>query len=611
MKESGAKINLILGSHAHVPFGADAVEFENVYSGLLRPFVSCLYKYPRIQAALHYSGVLLYWIERSHPELFMLIEDMVTRRQVEMLGGGFYEPMMPLIPLQDKIGQIELLTTYLRRQFGKRPVGCWIPDFAWEQGLVSPLAACGMNYTFLSERQFSLAGGVKTPCVCEDQGKLIAVFPVMQSLEAALADSNINALLSSLPPNESENVISIFPDRINTGRDESMEYAWNRFFEELSLCESFVETTSPGKLLKNLTHFQKLYFPDSTSDPEIVPPRRFIIEHPEAGAIYSKMIFTNVLINQLKGDKSRKLSAREEIWKAQGSALFSKTGRNGLHNHVLRSAAYCSLIGAERATREKGKFAPSLIPFDFNMNGVQEWLFQDSKINCYVQSTGGGVFELDYMPRSWNYLDSCGGRTAFADRLLPAGTGAENLTYGIVDGARNCQKERYEPADLDKVRRKLRLVLPQAASGRKSPPFGSVEIEKTYQIKKDSLCVNYLLRNCGEKALAFQFGPEIDLALPADNEAVVRFFACKTEEADTPLARLLFNGADGLKIHDIKNEAQIVLAANRLFSGRISPVYIPDRETELYQAFCVMPLFPVSLAPGGSWELEFTLKFLN
>ena len=125
------KISLVLGSHAHVPYGADVSEFDRVYSDYVRPFVTSLYRYPEIQATLHYSGVLLHWIERSHSEMFMLIEDMVSRKQVEMLGGGFYEPMLPIIPLQDKIGQMELLTTYLRKQFGKRPVGCWIPGFTW------------------------------------------------------------------------------------------------------------------------------------------------------------------------------------------------------------------------------------------------------------------------------------------------------------------------------------------------------------------------------------------------------------------------------------------------------------------------------------------------
>ena len=53
----------------------------------------------------------------------MLINDMVKRKQLELLGGGFYDPILPVIPNSDRSGQIEALTTYLRKHFGKRPRG--------------------------------------------------------------------------------------------------------------------------------------------------------------------------------------------------------------------------------------------------------------------------------------------------------------------------------------------------------------------------------------------------------------------------------------------------------------------------------------------------------
>ena len=645
---AAAKMTLVLGSHAHVPYGSDPGEFEKTYTDQLLPFISSLNKYPRVQAALHYSGVLLHWIERSHPELFMLIEDMVVRKQIEMLGGGFYEPMLPIIPLQDKIGQIEFLTTYLRRHFGKRPQGCWIPAFAWEQSLVSPLAACGMGFTFLGERQFALAAGcgaaatgayADAPCICEDQGKVITVFPVLQSLETALAgghaDKSVSSLLTALRddfnkrrPEGTDYIVSIFPHKIHSG-GKSKEGAWSRFFEELSRCENFVETVIPGKLVKNLYSLQKLAFPDSPNTADAVSPRRFIVVNPEAGGIYAKMVFTNVLINQLRGDKSRKLSAREELWKAQGSSLFCRIGKQGLHNRLLRNAAYSALLGAERVTREKGKFSPSLAPFDFNMDGAEEWLFRDAKINCYVQSAGGGIFEMDYLPAAWNYLDTSGGRLAFADRLLPAALNVEDLSDSIVSAggavssrdavscgdavstARLCGGERYDICELDKVRRKLRLTLRPLSAGQKKIPFGTIEIEKTYVLKKDAVCVGYSLINRGTLPETFQFAPEIDLALPGEGDAFTRFFACKSTQADAALSRPVLHGADGLKIHDIKNEVQINLTANQPFDGKISPVYVCDDETgeKLYQALCIMPLFPVSLEPDGKWEIEFTLKF--
>ena len=609
------RISLVLGSHAHVPYGADTPEFENVYEYLMKPLVTSLYKFPKIQAALHYSGVLLHWVERSHPELFMLLEDMVGRKQVEMLGGGFYEPMLSIIPSQDKIGQIELLTTYLRKQFGKRPQGCWIPGFFWEQNLVSPLAACGMGFTFLGERQFALAGGAMAPSICEDQGKVITIFPVLQSMEESLAaGKGIGELMAALRDDcgrrgEGEAVVSIFPEGFGAEANESSIISWCRFFEELSCCENFVETVNPGKLMRNLKNMSKLYFPNSAGAENGIPPRRFIIENPEALRIYSKMIFTNVLINQLRGDKSRKQAAHNELWKAQSSVLFQRTGRQGLHNHLLRNTAYSALLEAERIARDKGKSASSLVPFDFNMDGEEEWLFQDAKINCYVQSSGGGIFELDYLPKAWNYLDTCRNRTSFADRLLPADIGSDNLVPGTVNDARICSNERYELADLDKVRRKLRLVLaPNPAS-----PFGTVEIEKLFQVKRDTISVGYSVRNNGSAAVSFQCAPEIDLALPGEGDAFVRFFVCKASAEDTPFSGQLLRDADGIKIHDIKNEVQITLAANRPFDGRICPLYLSEGEAgvKLYQAFCVMPLFSVSLQAGESWAVELTLKFTH
>jgi hypothetical protein len=605
-----AKIKLILGSHAHVPYGSNNAEFENVYTNLMRPFITSLYRYPGIQAVLHYSGVLLHWVERSHPELFMLINDMIARKQAEILGGGFYEPMLPIIPLQDKIGQIELLTTYIRRQFGKRPLGCWIPGFAWEQGLVSPLASCGMSFTFLGKRQFTLAGGNDAPCICEDQGKLITVFPVFRSIEEDLTKKNLLPILKNVNSIHNEEIVSIFPDKLNTGPDGSVDWAWGNFFDDLSNCESFVETVNPGRMLKSLKGIQKLCIPDSTRDADSVPPRRFVIVNPEAGGIYSKMIFTNMLINQLRGDKSRKLSAHEELWKAQGSDLFCSTGQR-LRNHVIRNAAYAALLRAEQVTRDKGKFTPSLVPFDFNMDGVEEWLFQDAKINCYVQSVGGGIFELDYQPKAWNYLDTCGGRLAFADSLLPKGAAVETTEHdgkkeAVRLSARLCYNERYELVELDKVRRKLRLLLRQAVAG----PFGSVEIEKLYQAKKDSIQVGYTITNRGASPEAFLFAPCIDLALPGEGETFARFYTCKPGLADTPVSALM-READCIKIHDIKNEVQITLSSGKPFDGQIAPVSVkdPDNGEEFHQAYCVMPVFNLTLEAGNSWETEFTLKF--
>jgi hypothetical protein len=279
-----------------------------------------------------------------------------------------------------------------------------------------------------------------------------------------------------------------------------------------------------------------------------------------------------------------------------------------VQNHTLRNAAYGALLEAERVTREKGKFIPSLVSYDFNMDGAEEWLFQDAKINCYVQAIGGGIFELDYMPKAWNYLNTCGRRLGFSDRLLPVSSPGKKPNH---DGARCCCGEFYHPVEVDKIRRKLCLVL-HPTQMETSIPFGSIEIEKTFMIKKDVLTAGYSLLNRGAAKEFFLFAPEIDLAFPGEGDAFARFFSCGAGAADAPLAlplslmQMNFSKTESLKIHDIKNEVQITFASNLPFDGHISPVYT---EAKMFQAYTINPCCKLSLNAGEKWEIEFTLRF--
>jgi hypothetical protein len=608
-----SKLNLILGSHAHVPSGSPESEFERVYEKKIRPFVSNLYRYSNIQAVLHYSGVLLYWVERTHPEFFMLIEDMVTRKQAEILGGGFYEPMFPLIPPQDRIGQIELFTTYLRKHFGKRPLGCWIPALAWEQNLAASLCACDMNYTFLSQRQFVQAGmsGAElfSPCISEDQGKIVVIFPVSLSVEAELANKSFSQVFVELKNKIDEEtgsqggrIVTVFPENVSSAPEEAPDTAWNRFFEEISLSENILETVLPAKVLKNQKTYKKASFPNSSSLENDFSPRRFLIDHCEANGIYSKMIFANVLISQLKGDKERKQNAREELWKAQDSFLFTPGG--GQIRHELRKAAYSSLLRAERLSREKGKFISSLIQYDFDFDGVKEYLFQDARINCYIQQQGAGIFELDYLPKDWNYLDcGCahsGRRTAFADALVSADTKAESLAEIFPENSRLCFYEQYEALTQDR-KGKSCFKLPAADSGI---PFGAVEINKCYSLKRDILTVSYTLKNTGKEKEEFIFVTEINFSFAGEGEDNVRFHTVDKAGKDTPAEKLITD-CETLKILDVKNEVQLLLGCDKPFSGCLVPAY----NGGLYQATRILALFSLSLESGESWSCEFNLKF--
>jgi alpha-amylase len=118
-----SKVSFALVIHSHQPVGNFEHVIEDAYQKAYHPFLAALESHPAIRLSLHYSGSLLEWLERRHPEFFDQLRRLVGREQVELVGGGFFEPILPAIPDHDKIAQIKRLSEYLRHHFGGTPKG--------------------------------------------------------------------------------------------------------------------------------------------------------------------------------------------------------------------------------------------------------------------------------------------------------------------------------------------------------------------------------------------------------------------------------------------------------------------------------------------------------
>ena len=137
-------------------------EFENKYQEIYKWFVSFLAEKPKSHLSFAFSGPLLSWIDREHPEFTQVLSKLTSRKQTEILGGGYYNPVFPLLFPQDRTGQIDLMTSELRRCIGKRPRGMAVFNSIWDNNLVSCIQSCGMEYVLLDsslipkEKQFYL-----------------------------------------------------------------------------------------------------------------------------------------------------------------------------------------------------------------------------------------------------------------------------------------------------------------------------------------------------------------------------------------------------------------------------------------------------------------------
>ena len=102
----GGRVSLALVIHNHQPVGNFGWVIEDVYERAYSPLLGALERHPGIRLALHYSGPLLQWLVANRPKAIAQIRGLVERDQVEIVGGGYYEPILVTLPDRDRHGQL-------------------------------------------------------------------------------------------------------------------------------------------------------------------------------------------------------------------------------------------------------------------------------------------------------------------------------------------------------------------------------------------------------------------------------------------------------------------------------------------------------------------------
>jgi hypothetical protein len=631
------KSYVIIGTYNHLAEGAEQAVYEETYQTCWRPFLSSLYRFSDISATLHYSGTVLRWLEGKHPEFLMLLEEMVLRKQIELLGGGFFAPLLPLIPAPDRLGQIELLTTYIRKAFGKRPRGCWLQEYAWEPNLASTLQTCGFDFTFLPERLFREAdmarGAYGAPVMTEDQGKSLAVFPVFDAAEGEVGLAPPDEALVALFDRHGELPLVALMYTGESARElwhasalESPDVLFERSFAALQRESLSLETTTPTKYLRSLKHFDIGHFPGSSSrrlQEKTRPPslavapgsgsetRSLVLRREDSRAIYAKMQYVRILVSQLKGDKSRKKNAQEELWRAQcGDAYWGGDGE-GLEQLPVRAAAYAALIAAEKITRQRGSFAPGLIWADVDFDGQKEILYQGADLNAYVHLKGGCLAELDSFRTKTNYVNALEGERdahrglCFQDEIFAyggfdaAGSGLCGAYYGLVDPERQ--------ANVASLSRDTRAEI----AGR-SRVLG---LRKVYSFRKGGLSVDFEVENKESDSLRLRFGTELNIAAAHDPSLVgLSWIKGHDSSAMNPALSATVAGIDGLRIENLRLAERIELRSDAAFSMHHRPMFLrrPSRvdgpQTECYQGCRILVGWDMEVEANASFPVSLTLE---
>ena len=451
--------HLLLIIHAHQPAGNFEHVFEECYRNSYEAFLTLVEKHPKLRFALHYSGPLLLWIENYHPEYFARIRRLVRSGQVELIGGGFYEPILISIPRADQYEQITRLASYIEKHFDKRPTGAWLAERVWEPQLPSVLSTAGVNYTLIDDLPFLAAGfepeELFGPYVGEDCGKSVWLFPGLKALRYLIPFRKVEESIAYL-----QQAAQLHPGGVASFGDDMEKFGvWPGTFEHcykdgwleefltaLEENSSWLETCTPTEYIgshlplgradlptASYAEMMEWVLPTATRQrfyavekefatrPDVLAFvrggswRGFFRKYPESNLLHKKMLRVSACVASIPARRSQPehsaqvQQARDFLLRAQGNDAYWHGVFGGLYAPHLRTEIWRNLVRAESLADQltPGGGHPRVELLDFDADGCSEVLFSAPEYQVLLKpSDGATVAALDFRPASATIINS-------------------------------------------------------------------------------------------------------------------------------------------------------------------------------------------------------------
>jgi len=440
------KVYFLFCVHNHQPVGNFEHVIEEAYQKSYKPFIELMYKYPKFKFALHCSGILWDYFLEKHKEYIDIVKEMVKREQVELISGGYYEPILSSIPQNDRLGQIKMMNKFLYSTFGVQPQGLWLTERVWEQSVVKDIVDAQIKYTLVDDYVFYSAGINRTEeqeltdyYITEEEGRILYVFPISQTLRYYIPFKPVKNLIELFSKFANQNQIvslTIGDDGEKFGVwPQTYEHVYKNgwlkdFVEHVLQNEQWLETISFTEYVKLKPPKGRIYLPtasyfemgewclptstqmlfeqliknmDSSQDSNLLRQfvhggywKNFLSKYPESNNMHKKMLFVSELVKKSKNDEIKKM-----FYKSQCNCAYWHGVFGGLYLPHLREAIYSSLINVEKQIIKKSVYVE-----DIDKDTKDEVLISSEKYSLYLKpSYGGCVYELDLKQYDKNLLN--------------------------------------------------------------------------------------------------------------------------------------------------------------------------------------------------------------
>lgn len=446
-KPAMTKIYLALALHNHQPVGNFDFVFEKAYEKAYEPMVSLLEKYPDFRITIHNTGCLLDWLIPNRPDYIERLKALVARGQVEIMTGGYYEPILVSLPNKDKRGQLQKLTRTVDRQFETTARGAWLAERVWEPQLPDTFASTGIDYTILDNTHFRPAGLGRQDLFgyynTEENGKVLKLFATQQDMRYMIPWAPVDDVINYLREKaDADDARYKHATKIAVMGDDGEKFGlwpntyahcWNdgwmeRFVKAVLANSDWLTTTTFSDYIDSEPALGQVYIPTGSYDEmgqwslptdrakqiaglrdelhnrEDVTRylrggswRNFLVKYSEVNQMHKKMLWIGQKVHEMPRGQSH-IDARDKLWAAQCNCAYWHGVFGGIYLFHIRGANYRNLIEAEMLANPTPSLA--LYDADWRGNGVNELILENRHQWLLFDPAHGGQLEL------WDYRDA-------------------------------------------------------------------------------------------------------------------------------------------------------------------------------------------------------------
>ena len=536
---------------------------EDAWRDSYAPFLEVLENHPQIKVALHFTGPLLDWLIEHKAPTIEQIRVLVARNQVEILGGGYYEPILAIWPHDDQIAQLKKLSARVREVFGRAPRGMWLAERVWEPQLAAPIVQAGLEYTFVDGTVFEAAGvqvarsfdvfQVDAPQneysnMARDAQKL-AVFPINQPLRHIIpwhdGQESID-YLKGIYDSEGDDTVVVFADDGEKfgGWPGTFKFIYEEdwldaFFTLLEANANWLQTATPSEVLDaRFASDSSTRTPLRKAPREIVLPsgsysemqewsggdwRRFLKRYRESRDIYEEVLRVRDIVENAPNAQEN-LQARDLILQAQSNDPLWHGVFGGLYLRHLRQALYAKTIEAQVAVEGSKPF----VRLTQTANG--EVTLENEQVRISVRPIGGHIWNWTSKASRHNVLSTLRRyhesyhtpdspedwypRAALLDHFLGATTTPDNFAQARFPEQGDFVSEAWHPetqSSRDVAQVRLTRDGGVWANGQHQP----VLIAKTLTLRPNTseLEIEYSIRNISKETLSLWWANEWNVAM--------------------------------------------------------------------------------------------------